>query len=79
MRHDRLPSVRDASVLTRKRFQFIGALAISALLPWLLRLVLPGDLLEAASINALAANAAAAAIAFWMRLSIETYPGIQRA
>lgn len=33
---------------------------------------------RAASITALAANAIAVVIAFWMRLSIETYPGIRR-
>jgi lipopolysaccharide/colanic/teichoic acid biosynthesis glycosyltransferase len=78
MRHDRLPTVRDRSLLTRKRFQFLGALAAGALLPWALRWPLPGRLLEPASINALWANVIAAGIAFWMRLSIETYPGIRR-
>jgi lipopolysaccharide/colanic/teichoic acid biosynthesis glycosyltransferase len=35
-------------------------------------------LFEPASLNALTANSVAVVIAFWMRLSIETYPGIQR-
>ncbi|CAA9500463.1 MAG: UDP-N-acetylgalactosamine-undecaprenyl-phosphate N-acetylgalactosaminephosphotransferase [uncultured Sphingomonas sp.] len=78
MRHDRLPRVRNRSLLTRKRFVFAGALATGALLPWALRGPLPGRLLEAASTNALWANAIAIGIAFWMRLSIETYPGIRR-
>lgn len=78
MRHDRLPEVRNGSLLTRKRFQFAGALALSALVPWALRAPLPGFLFEAASINALTANVIAAAIALWMRMSIETYPGIRR-
>jgi lipopolysaccharide/colanic/teichoic acid biosynthesis glycosyltransferase len=33
---------------------------------------------EPATVNALSANAIAVVIAFWMRLSIETYPGIRR-
>ncbi len=79
MRHDRLPEVRSGSILTRKRFQFAGALLIGALLPWALRgPLLPGTLFEAASMNTLAANIVAVVIAFWMRLSIETYPGIRR-
>ena len=79
MKHDRLPAVREASILTRKRFQFVGALVIGAIIPWALRGPLPGKLFEPTTINAFAANAAAIAIAFWMRLSIETYPGIRRA
>jgi len=52
---------------------------IGALLPWSLRgPFLPGSMFEAASINALTGNAIGVIIAFWMRLSIETYPGIRR-
>ena len=79
MRHDRLPQTQEASILTRKRFQFIGALIVGALIPWLMRGPLPGYVIEPASLTALAANAIAVIIAFWMRLSIETYPGIRRA
>jgi lipopolysaccharide/colanic/teichoic acid biosynthesis glycosyltransferase len=77
MRHDQ---VRAApSLLVRRRFQFAGALAIAALLPWFARgPLLPGTMTEAASLNTLVGNAIAVAIAFWMRLSIETYPGIRR-
>ena len=79
MRHDRLPSVTRVSILTRKRFQFAGALVIGALLPWFARgPFLPGELFEAAGVNTLIGNAVAIVIAFWMRLSIETYPGIRR-
>ena len=79
IRHDHLPRVAQGSLLTRKRFQFIGALVIGALLPWWARgPLLPGELTEAASLNGLAGNAIAIIIAFWMRLSIETYPGIRR-
>lgn len=77
MRHDQ---VRNAppSLLVRKRFQFAGALVVGALLPWSARWVLPGTLFEPASLNTLVGNALAVAIAFWTRLSIETYPGIRR-
>ncbi|MBA2636521.1 MAG: sugar transferase [Sphingomonas sp.] len=67
------------SLITRKRFQFAGALVLGALVPWSLRgPFLPGSLTEAASINALAGNVLAVVVAFWTRLSIETYPGIRR-
>jgi lipopolysaccharide/colanic/teichoic acid biosynthesis glycosyltransferase len=79
MRHDRLSPVARVSLLTRKRFQFVGALVIGALLPWFARgPLLPGVMFEPASINTLAGNAIAIVITFWMRLSIETYPGIRR-
>jgi len=78
VKHDRLQAAPRVSLLTRKRFQFAGALVIGALVPWLARGPLPGKVIEAASLNALVANAIAIAIAFWMRLSIETYPSIRR-
>src|SRR4051794_35736993 len=79
MRHDRLPRVGDGSILVRKRFQFAGALVVGAMIPWLARgPLLPGTLGEAASVNTLIGNAVAIVLAFWMRLSIETYPGIRR-
>ena len=79
MRHDRVETARNGSLLTRKRFQFAGAIIIGALVPWLLReTVLPGRSFEASTLNAATANIIAVVIAFWMRLSIETYPGIRR-
>jgi lipopolysaccharide/colanic/teichoic acid biosynthesis glycosyltransferase len=78
MRHDRIDGARRVSILTRKRFQFAGALVIGALVPWAARAPLPGELFEAATLNGLVGNALAIIIAFWMRLSIETYPGIRR-
>ena len=42
-------------------------------------LFLPGRWLEAASINAVTANILAIVMAFWIRLSVESYPGIRRA
>ena len=77
MRHD---EVRAApSYLLRRRFQFAGALALSAIVPWFARgPLLPGTMLEAATLNTLIGNSIAVIFAFWMRLSIETYPGIRR-
>ena len=70
----------ERSILTRRRFQYAGALLIGALIPWSLRgSILPGTALEAASLNGLSGNLIAITIAMWMRLSIETYPGIRRA
>jgi len=78
MRHDPVRNTRG-SILTRKRFQFAGALLIGALIPWFARgPLLPGTMLEPASLNTLAGNVVAVILAFWTRLSIETYPGIRR-
>ena len=78
MRHDQIRAAR-ASVLTRKRFQIVTALLIGAIVPWAARgPLLPGTLLEAATVNGLIGNTIAILIAFWLRLSIETYPGIRR-
>lgn len=67
------------SVLTRRRFQFAGALIVGAFVPLVLRFYIPSEsILISATLNAFVANIAAVVIAFWMRLSIETYPGIRR-
>jgi lipopolysaccharide/colanic/teichoic acid biosynthesis glycosyltransferase len=76
--HDRGRTAERRSILTRKRFQFAGALLLGAILPWALRIFLPGKLIEASSLNALTGNIIAISIAFWMRLSVEIYPGIRR-
>jgi lipopolysaccharide/colanic/teichoic acid biosynthesis glycosyltransferase len=62
--------------VARQRFNLLGALVATAVLPFLLRaFVLPVDALHPASLNALIFNGLAALVAFWVRLSIETYPG----
>jgi len=62
--------------IARQRFNLLGAMVSTAVLPFLLRAaILPEDTFYAASINALIFNTLAAVIAFWTRLSIETYPG----
>jgi lipopolysaccharide/colanic/teichoic acid biosynthesis glycosyltransferase len=77
MRHDQVRA-ETPSILVRKRFQFAGALLIGAFVPWFARWLLPGSMFEPASLNTVEANAVAVIIAFWTRLSIETYPGIRR-
>jgi lipopolysaccharide/colanic/teichoic acid biosynthesis glycosyltransferase len=50
------------------------------MVPWLVRcLFLPGRPFEPAAVNSFVANIAAVLLAFWIRLSIESYPGIRRA
>jgi lipopolysaccharide/colanic/teichoic acid biosynthesis glycosyltransferase len=62
--------------IARQRFNLLGALVATAFLPFVLRsLVTPQDTFYPASINALIFNALAVVVAFWTRLSIETYPG----
>jgi lipopolysaccharide/colanic/teichoic acid biosynthesis glycosyltransferase len=71
--------LQKRSLLTRRRFQFAGALAFGALLPWFMRgPFLPGSMVEYSSLYTFAGNIVAIILAFWARLSIETYPGIQR-
>ena len=79
MRHDPLVQPKaHSSIVTRRRFQLAGALVVAALLPMVLReLVTPGTFAQPQSVNALIGNAAAIILAFWVRLSIETYPGIR--
>ena len=76
MLHDQIRASR--SILVSKRFQFTGALVLGALVPWLSRWLLPGSMFEPASLHTLEANVVAVMLAFWTRLSIETYPGIRR-
>lgn len=62
--------------VTRQRFNLLGALVATAMLPFLLRaIILPQDTFYASSLNALMFNALAVLIAFWTRFSIEIYPG----
>ena len=77
-RHEPMETDRN-SLLIRKRFQLAGALLLGALIPWVARgPLLPGDMFEPASLNTLMGNLVAVLLAFWTRLSIETYPGIRR-
>jgi len=71
-------SGRRQSPFMRRRFQFAGALLVSALLPYLVRsLTIPGAEIDAPNVNAMFANLIAVTLAMWVRLSIATYPGIR--
>jgi lipopolysaccharide/colanic/teichoic acid biosynthesis glycosyltransferase len=77
VRHDQVRT--SPSLLIRRRFQFAGALLVAAGIPWISRgPLLPGEMFEASTLNSVVGNAVAVIIAFWTRLSIETYPGIRR-
>jgi lipopolysaccharide/colanic/teichoic acid biosynthesis glycosyltransferase len=63
-------------LVTRQRFNLAGSLLLVTILPLLLRqLLFPGTFFLPSSANSLIANAAAVIIAFWIRLSIDAYPG----
>jgi lipopolysaccharide/colanic/teichoic acid biosynthesis glycosyltransferase len=79
-RHER-PKAREGkrSIASRKRFQFATSIIVGAVLIWWARgIFLPEDFFKNASTNTLLGNTVAVIIAFWTRLSVETYPGIRR-
>lgn len=79
MLHSRpVGSVQRSSWMTRRRFQMVGAILFSALIPFLLRTELyPGTRDEATTLVTLGGNLMAVLIAMWVRLSVETYPGVR--
>ena len=63
-------------LVTRQRFNLAGSLLLVTLLPLPLReLFFPGTIFLPSSMNSLIVNAGAVIIAFWIRLSIDAYPG----
>ena len=64
------------SIVSRRRFQLAGALLFAAVIPFVARLIV-SDFDPTPTANALIGNGLAVVLAFWMRLSIETYPGIR--
>jgi lipopolysaccharide/colanic/teichoic acid biosynthesis glycosyltransferase len=64
------------TIFSRRRVQLAGALVFASLMPFVARLLI-GDFFPSSTYNALIGNALAVVLAFWMRLSIETYPGIR--
>jgi lipopolysaccharide/colanic/teichoic acid biosynthesis glycosyltransferase len=63
-------------LVTRQRFNLVGSLLLVTLIPLPLReLFCPGTIFLPSSVNSLIVNAAAVIIAFWIRLSIDAYPG----
>lgn len=78
MRHSNIVRAdRRRRLITSRRVQFLGALLLAALLPYLFRAAtVELGAIQPASINALLLNIAAVSVAMWIRLSITTYPGI---
>ena len=72
------PTTRQRFVF-RRRFEFLGALVLAAILPWAGFRWLITDTTFPPSVfhNSLIANAVAIFLALWMRISVETYPGIR--
>lgn len=64
-------------ILIRRRFQLLVAFLIAAVVPAVVRLLFTPSLVDAATWNAFLANLAAVTVAFYLRLSIEPYPGIR--
>lgn len=69
--------LKHSSWLIRRRVQLLSSLLLAVLIPWALRVLVPGAYLPEATHITAVANAVAVAIAFWARLSIEPYPGIR--
>ena len=63
-------------LVTRQRFNLAGSLLLVTILPLPLReLFFPGTIFLPSSMNSLIVNVAAVIVAFWIRLSIDAYPG----
>ena len=78
MRYDApVASVQKRTAFASRRFQLALTAWLAALIPFLLR-VASGAPLEPQLWNALWFNAIAVIVAFWVRLSIEPYPGIRQ-
>ena len=72
------PRAKQRFVL-RRRFEFLGALVVAAILPWLfLRWWITDATFNVyAYHNSMFANALAICMALWIRITISTYPGIR--
>ena len=78
MRYDApVASVQKRTAFASRRFQLALTAWLAALIPFLLR-VASGAPLEPQLWNALWFNAIAVIVAFWVRLSVEPYPGIRQ-
>lgn len=75
---DGVPPRRGRPVVASRRFQLVSAIVVAALIPFIFQLLNPPAGTAAGKTVAFAANCVAIIIAFWMRLSLEVYPGIRR-
>ena len=79
MRHETpVASAPKRTIFASRRFQLFFTTCIAALVPYVLRILSGVPFHEPAIVNALLFNAIAVIIAFWVRLSIEPYPGIRQ-
>jgi lipopolysaccharide/colanic/teichoic acid biosynthesis glycosyltransferase len=67
------------SFVLRRRFEFLGALVVAALVPWAgMRWLITDTTFDSAVFhNSLIANALAICMALWIRISVSTFPGIR--
>ena len=80
VKHDRVPRFASGSILSKKEIPVRRAPSYRGAAP-LARCAgryFPATTLRVSTLNTLVANVLAIVVAFWMRLSIETYPGIRR-
>ena len=72
------PRAKQRFVL-RRRFEFLGAIVVAALIPWaFLRWWITDATFDPfAYHNSMFANVAAICLALWIRISVSTYPGIR--
>ena len=70
-------AVQKQAFILRRRFEFIGALLVAAVIPWAgMRWIITDTTFDSAAYhNALVANAVAIFVALWVRVSVSTFPG----
>ena len=66
-----------SSLISRRRFQLIGALFVSAIVPYLIRTFLYPETRDVSTINSFVGNAVAVILGLWGRLSMGNYPGVR--
>jgi lipopolysaccharide/colanic/teichoic acid biosynthesis glycosyltransferase len=73
------PTAGTQPFVLRRRFEFLGALIVAALLPWagLRWWITDPTFTIGAYHNSLIANALAIGMALWIRIAVSTYPGIR--
>jgi lipopolysaccharide/colanic/teichoic acid biosynthesis glycosyltransferase len=75
----RLQPASKQRFILRRRFELLGALLLAAVLPWAATRWLVTDTTFDPAVyhNSLIVNCLAIFLALWMRISVETYPGIR--
>jgi lipopolysaccharide/colanic/teichoic acid biosynthesis glycosyltransferase len=74
-----LQSSGQLPLVLRRRFEFVGALVLAALVPWAGSRWLISDTTFSPAVfhSTLVANVLAICLALWIRISVSTYPGIR--